>query len=274
LSGVAEGRSVASPTVVRAARLLREGSRVMGPTMDGKARCARRRRQRLWVGVAVAMVLAARVETARADDSTAPPAPVTPAGPTTTTSELHLHVGGVPQQPLQPGHDVRVTSDGEGTRLLAVDTTGVAGEGQQTPRQQVCVAPCLAKLSPSTTYMIRGWGLSDSAHFGISDQTAEVHVHTGSAAVGAIGATSMSLGVLGLVGGAVFVPFALAQDAQHASTRHTFLTAGEAAIGGGVALVVLGVVLGLASTTHVYDGQGPRLALGHGLRLTPSGLVF
>ena len=52
------------------------------------------------------------------------------------------------------------------------------------------------------------------------------------------------------------------------------MTIGAAAAGGGAALVVLGLVLSFVSTTHVYDGQGARLASGQGLRLTPSGLVF
>jgi hypothetical protein len=192
---------------------------------------------------------------------------------------VHLQIGGAPLQPVQAGHDVRVTSDSEGTRLLAIDTTTVigamvsTGNGLDAPRQEVCVAPCTAKLSPSGTYMTRGWGLTDSPHFGISDQTLEVKVHAGSAVESALGATSLSLGVLGLIGGATLVPFALTQNAG-SSNRHTFMTAGAASLGGGAALVVMGLALSIVSTTHVYDGQGARLAKGHGLRLTPSGLVF
>jgi hypothetical protein len=219
------------------------------------------------------MALLAGARTARADGDA--PAPL----PTAPRSELHLQIGGTPLQPVQPGHDVRVTSDGEGTRLLVIDTTGTAGatgaigNGIDGPRQAVCVAPCNANLTPSATYMTRGWGLTDSPHFGISDQTSEVHVHTGSAIVGGLGATSVTAGVLGILGGAVLVPFALMQD-QRSSNRQTFLTLGGAGLGGGAALAILGIVLGVVSTTHVYDGQGARLASAPGVRLTPTGLVF
>lgn len=202
-----------------------------------------------------------------------------PAPAATPRSEVHLQIGGAPLQPAQPAHDVHVTSDSEGTRLLVIDTTGTVGAigttaaGFEEPRQEVCVAPCTAKLSPSATYMTRGWGLVDSPHFGISDQTTEVKVHAASSVMGGLGATSLSLGVLGVIGGAVLVPYALTQD-EHSSNRHTFMTLGEASLAGGAALAVLGIVLGVVSTTHVYDGQGARLASGQGWRLTPSGLVF
>jgi hypothetical protein len=230
-----------------------------------------------WVGVLAATALTLGVCTARADgDTGAPPPPPPSPAPAPPQSEVHLQIGGAPLQPVQPGHDVRVTSDSEGARLIAVDTSGLLGVVDGTldgPRQEVCVAPCTAKLSPSTTYIVRGWGLTDSPHFGISDQTTEVKVHAGSAVVSALGGTSLTLGVIGVVGGAALIPFALAQDQQHASTKHTFLTAGGAAIGAGAALFVLGLALGFVSTTHIYDGQGARLAKGP-LQLTPSGLVF
>jgi len=219
---------------------------------------------------AIALTLVVGARAARADDQAPAPSPHPPQ------TELHLQIGGVPLQPVQPGHDVRVTSDSEGTRLLVLDTTGVTGatgNGFEEPRQGVCVAPCTAKLSPSGTYMTRGWGLTDSPHFGISEQTTEMRVHAGNAIVGALGATSLSVGVLGVLGAAVLVPFALTQD-EHSSNRHTFLTLGGASLGGGAVLAVLGIVLGVVSTTHVYDGQGARLARGPGLRLTPTGLVF
>jgi hypothetical protein len=38
-----------------------------------------------------------------------------------------------------------------------------------------------AQPTPSATYMIRGHLIPDSAHFGISDGTTELKVHTGSA---------------------------------------------------------------------------------------------
>jgi hypothetical protein len=226
-----------------------------------------------WLAVLASAVPFVDARAARADGEAAPPPPPP------SQSEVHLQIGGVPLQPVQRGHDVKVTSDSEGTRLLAVDTTGVigatvsTGNGFDAPRQEVCVAPCTAKLSPSGTYMIRGWGLTDSPHFGISEQTTDVKVHAGSAVESAFGATSLSVGVLGLIGGATLVPFALTQNAG-SSNRHTFMTIGAASLGGGVALVVLGLVLSVVSTTHIYDGQGARLAGGQGLRLTPSGFVF
>ena len=249
----------------------------MNPKTDRLTKSSRTGRRYSWCGLLTAAAVTATAGTARAaDDPNAPPAPPPPAPP---HSEVHVQIGGTPLQPVQPGRDVRFTSDSEGTRLLAIDTTGVLGgvvDGTMldAARQEVCVAPCTAKLSPSTTYMVRGWGLVDSPHFGISDQTTEVKVHAGSAVVGTLGATSFTLGVLGVLGGAALIPFALVQDQQHASTKHTFLTAGGVSIGAGAAFVLLGVVLGVVSTTHVYDGGGARLAKAQGVHLTPSGLVF
>jgi hypothetical protein len=101
-----------------------------------------------WLAVLASAVLFGEAGAARADGDAAPP-------PLPSQSEVHLQIGGAPLGPVQPGHEVRVTSDSEGTRLLAVDTTGAIGasvstsNGFDAPRQEVCVAPCTAKLSPS-----------------------------------------------------------------------------------------------------------------------------
>jgi hypothetical protein len=187
------------------------------------------------------------------------------ATPTTT---------GAPGQPNM--HDVALRSDSDGTRLLRVDTLGMffaaASNLAAPPSQEVCVAPCTTKMTPSATYMVRGYGITDSAHFGINEATQEVDVHTGSATLATIGSSATTLGILGLVAGGSFLTVGLLEPSG-SSDRSTFQTIGWASLAGGAALLGVGLALGLSSVTHVYDGQGARLAKG-GLQLTPRGIVF
>jgi hypothetical protein len=188
--------------------------------------------------------------------------------------QVHIHIGDN-LQPQQPMHDVAVTSDREGTRLLRVDSSGMfpVGRGVDPPRQQVCVAPCTTNMTPSGTYMIRGYGITDSPHFGIGDTTRDLKVHTGSSAVGAVGGASLTLGLLSVITGAVFVTAGFLEDSR-SSDRSTFLTAGWGTLVGGAALIGVGVVLAVATRTHIYDGDGARLATAQYPRPTLSGLEF
>jgi hypothetical protein len=204
--------------------------------------------------------------------------------PPAAPSPMVVQVGGAPGAqavagaPAQPAmHDVNLRSDSDGTRLLRVDTLGMffaaASNLSAPPSQEVCVAPCIAKMTPSATYMVRGYAINDSAHFGINDVTQEVDVHTGSATVAAIGSTATTLGVLGVLAGGSFLTVGLLEPSTN-SDRGTFQTVGWASLVGGAAVLGLGLVLGLTSITHVYDGQGARLAKGDGLPVTPGGIVF
>lgn len=204
--------------------------------------------------------------------------------PPAAPSPMVVQVAGAPgtqapaDAPGQPAmHDVTLRSDSEGTRLLRVDTLGMffaaASNTSAPPSQEVCVAPCVAKMTPSATYMVRGYAINDSAHFGINDATQEVDVHTGSAPLAAIGSTATTLGVLGLVAGGSFLTVSLLEPSTN-SDRGTFQTVGWAGLAGGAVFLGVGLALGLTSITHVYDGQGARLAKGDGIRLTQRGIVF
>ncbi len=207
------------------------------------------------------------------------------ATPPTVPSPMVVAVGGgaagtqttagAPQQPSM--HDVALRSDSEGTRLLRVDTLGMffaaASNLSAPPSQEVCVAPCVAKMTPSATYMVRGYAINDSPHFGINDATQEVDVHTGSAPLAAVGSTATSLGVLGLLAGGSFLTVSLLEPSTN-SDRGTFQTVGWASLAGGAVFLGVGLALGLTSITHVYDGQGARLAKGGAFHLTPRGIVF
>jgi hypothetical protein len=215
----------------------------------------------------MATTLLARTAVCRADEPANGPAPAPEP-----TAPVRVHIGGSFQSP-QPSRPVAVESDSEGTRLLSLDTSSYGGADVEGPRQQVCVAPCTALLSPSGTYMIRGYAITDSAHFGIGQSTTALQVHTGSSAVSTGGALAMTLGVLSTIAGAVVLPIGLAKDPGD-SQRPAFVTTGWTTVLGGAALIGLGVVLGLAGNTHIYDGGGARLARAQGPRLTPSGLIF
>jgi hypothetical protein len=135
------------------------------------------------------------------------------------------------------------------------------------------VAPCTAPLTPSATYMIRGYLIPDSPHFGISDTTTQVKVHTGSSVLAAIGTTGVTLGTLAVVGGGVSLFFGLMQSSTD-SHRSTFVNLGWGGLIGGAVLAGVGLALGFASVTHVYDESGARLAKARGPRLTLSGVTF
>jgi hypothetical protein len=207
--------------------------------------------------------------TAVADDVGREAAPAPQASPL-----VHVQLE-EPRQPQRPPHDVAITSDTDGTRILSIDTSGmfVAGQVLAEPRQQVCVAPCTAPLTPSATYMIRGYLITDSPHFGISDTTKTLEVHTGSAIVSTLGATSLSLGVLSAIAGGVLLVTGLTENSTD-SHRSTFMSLGPAGLVVGAALTGIGLVLGFVSTTHVYDDHRARLANVSGPRLTLSGLAF
>ncbi|HEX8794740.1 MAG TPA: hypothetical protein VF765_27525 [Polyangiaceae bacterium] len=206
------------------------------------------------------------------------------ASPPAAPAPMVVQVAGSPGMqslagpPAQPAmHDVTLRSDSDGTRLLRVDTLGMffaaASNMSAPPSQEVCVAPCVARLTPSATYMVRGYAINDSAHFGINDATQEVDVHTGSATLAAVGGTATTFGVLGLLAGGSFLTVGLLEPPTN-SDRGTFQTVGWAGLAGGAALLGIGLALGLTSVTHVYDGQGARLAKDDGIALTPRGIAF
>lgn len=230
-----------------------------------------------------ATMLLARTGVSRADDGPSGVRPEVPAHSDSPdpsaeaqaqSSQVHIQIG-ANLQPQQPMREVAVTSDREGTRVLRVDSSGMftSGQGLDAPRQQVCVAPCNTGMTPSGTYMIRGYGISDSAHFGIGDTTRDLKVHTGSSAVRGLGGLSLTLGVLSVITGAVFATYGFFEDSASAD-RSTFLTAGWGTLAGGAALIGVGVILGVTSTTHIYDREGARLAKAQYPRLTLSGLEF
>jgi len=205
------------------------------------------------------------------------------ASPPAAPPPMVVQVGGASATQTTAGtagpamHDVTLRSDSDGTRVLRVDTLGMyfaaASNLNAPPSQEVCVAPCVAKMTPSATYMIRGYAINDSAHFGINDATQAIDVHTGNAPLAAVGSTASSLGILGLLAGGSFLTVGLLQPSSD-SNRSTFQTVGWAGLAGGAGLLGLGLALGLATITHVYDGQGARLAKDNGLRLTPRGIAF
>lgn len=209
----------------------------------------------------------------------APMAQMGPMGPT-----VNFQIGGAQ---VTPGvmRTVSVSSDAEGTRLLSVDPTmGMfyTGDGMMGPHQQICTAPCTVKLSTTSIYMIRGYGIGDSPHFGIGEQTRELHVHTGSGVVRGLGLAASTIGALALVGGAVILPIAyLDSPAQPTfgrqasnSSQATWEAVGWGSAIGGAALLGVGIVMALTSVTHVYDEGGARLGKLTRPRLTLSGLVF
>lgn len=222
--------------------------------------------------LAVAALLG-RSGSASADDAfSAPPQ----EGQSQPPARVDVRVGGVSLFPQQAGHDVRIKSDGEGTRVVRLDAFGMfVGEGGEFsgPTQQVCEAPCTAKMSSHGTYMVRGWGIADSPHFGINDDTREVDVHTASTVWGPLSTIAVTLGILSTVASAALLPVGYLEPASNPD-RFKIQTAGWATLAGGVALIGLGVAFGLIGTTHVYDGHGARLAESHHPRLTLSGLVF
>lgn len=225
------------------------------------------------IAVLAAAALLGRSGAASADDTPAAPPQ---AGQQQPPARVDVRVGGVSLFPQDAGHDVRVKSDGEGTRVVRLDAFGMfVGDGGEIsgPTQQVCEAPCTAKMSSHATYMIRGWGIADSPHFGINDDTTEVDVHTASTVWSTLSTTAVTLGILSTVASAVLLPVGYFEPASN-SDRPKILTAGWATLAGGVALIGLGVAFGLIGTTHVYDGHGARLAEAHHPRLTLSGLVF
>ncbi len=203
------------------------------------------------------------------------------ASPPAVQPQMVVQVGAPTQASagaaLPAMHDVNLRSDSEGTRLLRVDAVGMylaaASAASPPPSQEVCVAPCVAKMTPSATYMVRGYGIVDSAHFGINDATRQVDVHTGSAPMAAVGNSATSLGILGVLGGGAVLTVGLLEPSTN-SDRSTFQTAGWAGLAGGAALLAIGIPLGLLAITHVYDDQGARLAKVDGVRITPRGIEF
>lgn len=217
-----------------------------------------------WIALLTATALLAEARVCRGDDTGN-------AAQQGVPPQVRVELGGAFQS-QQPTHEVTVTSDREATRLLAVYQPGVFGE-MDGPRQQVCTAPCTAQLTPSGTYMIRGYAIVDSAHFGINQQTRELHIHTGSTVVSALGTTALTLGILSAIAGTALLPVGLTRDATD-SARPTLVSLGWITLLGGVALIALGIGLDFASVTHAYDGHGALLGRSDRPRLTLSGVAF
>jgi hypothetical protein len=224
-----------------------------------------------------AFLVPALTSVAMADDAQGGlPQGSTPASSSTPSPMIHVQVGGAGQVQMQPPHRVSVSSDTEGTRVLQLDTSEVLVAGQMAyvsgPRQQVCTAPCTASLTPTATYVIRGYNIVDSAHFGISEETKELHVHAGNDFVSSLGVTSVTLGLLSALAGGVFLVVGVAKGPADSSSS-TFTNVGWGGLIGGAALIGVGVILELTNVTHIYDEKGARLAKARP-RFTASGLVF
>ncbi len=210
-----------------------------------------------------------RTTVALAEDG---PAQTPPAPP--PASEVHVEIGGSAVRGQdQAWHDVRITSDADGTRIVRTDMVFAFGEGISMPGTEVCVAPCTVKMTRSATYTIRGWGIAESAHFGINDETTALDVHTGSTIVGGIGTTAVVLGIVSVIAGVSVLPVGYLEPPTN-TDRPTIQAVGWGTLLGGAALIGLGVGLGFVATTHIYDQHGARLARLHPPRLTLAGLTF
>ena len=209
-------------------------------------------------------------------------------GPTTLGAPMgpmvNFQIGGAQ---VVPGitRTVNVSSDAEGTRLLSVDpAVGMfySTDDATGPHQQICTAPCTVKLSTTSIYMIRGYGIHDSPHFGIGDQTRELHVHTGSSVVRGLGVAASTLGAIALLTGAVMLPIAYTDSPAPSpfgqptnnSSQATLEAVGWGTLLGGAALLGIGIAMAFTSVTHVYDEGGARLGRLTRPRLTLSGLMF
>ena len=117
---------------------------------------------------------------------------------------------------------------------------------------ETCRTPCDRKLDPQYVYRVNGKGITPSKPFTIPGDTerVEVEAETGSAARAIVGGSMATVGILGLIGGAVCL--ILGYTLSYEDARGTLQTAGWAGLGGGAVLTAGGIVLGLGATTDVH----------------------
>ena len=179
-----------------------------------------------------------------------------PAPAATTMPGVTGVVAQPPPLPPRPAH-LRFTSDAKGTLLMRVDTvmnnTAVYPSTLET-ETPVCYAPCKADVDANARYYVRGAYVERSRSFSIPEGDSKLEARTGSSVTRAIGATSLTFGILSTIAGLIITPVAFATS----DTRNgwdAFEDWGVASLVGGGALILLGIPLMIAGVTHVGIGD-------------------
>ena len=186
---------------------------------------------------------------ALAPEHAAAPAPTTMPGVTGVVAQP-------PPLPPRPAK-LRFTADAKGVLLMRVDTvmnnTAVYPSTLET-ETPVCYAPCKADVDANARYYVRGAYVERSRSFSIPEGDSKLVARTGSSVTRAIGATSLTFGILSTIAGSIITPVAFATS----NTRNgwnAFEDWGVASLIGGGVLILLGIPLMVAGVTHVGIGD-------------------
>lgn len=122
----------------------------------------------------------------------------------------------------------------------------------------VCTAPCDRQVDGSRgqQYFLGGDGLTSSSHFRLNGSPGEltIRANPGSKGVWALGLTSISLGLSGVVLGPCFMGAAASAPEGH---RGSLMPVGGAMLGVGALLIAIGIPTLLAGrTTYSFEGPG------------------
>jgi hypothetical protein len=126
----------------------------------------------------------------------------------------------------------------------------------------VCSSPCNRTVDArdDKMYTINGDGVPHSEAFSLNGYEGDVtvHVDTGSNALRGGGTAALSLGVVGLIGGAVFLPVGvmLEDEAGTRSTGEDMTGAGIGMLVGGAAVLTAGIIMLSQSGTDVEVERG------------------
>lgn len=203
--------------------------------------------------------------------SLAPPPPAAP--PAAAPGGALAVIAQPPPLPPRPAH-VRFTADAKGALLMRVDTvmnnTAVYPSTLET-ETPVCYAPCSSDVDANARYYVRGAYITRSRSFSIPEGTSALTARTGSSAAGALGATSLTMGILSTLVGAIVTPVAFATSGA-TNGWDAFEDWGVASLVAGGALILIGIPLLVASATHV--GIGDMDVARGPIRFVPGGIAF